>query len=121
MAENRFDQPAGAGIGNTSTGTTPGTIGNTGSSGSGTGTAAALSQTAQDYGKKVTEVATQAKDYVADKVSVVGDKLKDLQNADIGQVAENAKEYARKNPGQAMLISAGVGLLLGLLVRGSRR
>ena len=121
MAENRFDQPAGAGIGNTSTGTTPGTIGNTGSTGGGTGTAAALSQTAQDYGKKVTEVATQAKDYVADKVSVVGDKLKDLQNADIGQVAENAKEYARKNPGQAMLISAGVGLLLGLLVRGSRR
>jgi len=122
MAENRgFDQPAGAGIGNTSTGATTGGIGNTGSTGGGTGTAAALSQTAQDYGKKVTEVATQAKDYVADKVSVVGDKLKDLQNADIGQVAENAKEYARKNPGQAMLISAGVGLLLGLLVRGSRR
>jgi ElaB/YqjD/DUF883 family membrane-anchored ribosome-binding protein len=122
MAENRgFDQPAGAGIGNTSTGATTGGISNTGSTGGGTGTAAALSQTAQDYGKKVTEVATQAKDYVADKVSVVGDKLKDLQNADIGQVAENAKEYARKNPGQAMLISAGVGLLLGLLVRGSRR
>ena len=121
MAENRgFDQPAGAGIGNTSTGTTGG-ISNTGSTGGGTGTAAALSQTAQDYGKKVTEVATQAKDYVTDKVSVVGDKLKDLQNADLGQVAENAKEYARKNPGQAILISAGVGLLLGLLVRGSRR
>ena len=129
MSQNRgFDQPAGAGIGNTSTGSTPGSttgnIGNTpstGSTGSGAGTATALSQTAQDYGKKVTEVATQAKDYVADKVSVVGDKLKDLQNADLGQVAENAKEYARKNPGQAMLISAGVGLLLGLLVRGSRR
>lgn len=117
MAENRFDQPAGAGIGNTSTGTTPGNIGSTGSAGGGTGTAAAL---AQDYGKKVTEVATQAKDYVADKVSVVGDKLKDLQNADLGQVAQNAKDYARKNPGQAILISAGVGLLLGLLVRGRR-
>jgi ElaB/YqjD/DUF883 family membrane-anchored ribosome-binding protein len=124
MAENRgFDSPAGAGVGNTSTGSTTGSTGYTGSTGStggGTGAGTALSQTAQDYGKKVTEVATQAKDYVADKVSVVGDKLKDLQNADLGQVADNAKEYARKNPGQAILISAGVGLLLGLLVRGRR-
>ena len=137
MADNRgFDQPTGAGVGNTSTsggtGSTgysgsTGSTGYTGSTGAGstgstgsTGTATALSQTAQDYGKKVTEVATQAKDYVADKVSIVGDKLKDLQNADIGQLAENAKDYARKNPGQAILISVGVGLLLGLIVRGRR-
>jgi ElaB/YqjD/DUF883 family membrane-anchored ribosome-binding protein len=122
MSQNRgFDQPAGAGVGNPSTGTTTGNIGNTGSTGGGaSGTATALSQTAQDYGKKVTEVATQAKDYVADKVQVVGDKLKDLQNADLGQIADNAKDYARRNPGQAILISAGVGLLLGLLVRSRR-
>jgi len=116
MADNRgFDQPTGSGVGNTSTGGTgstgytgAGSSGSTGSSGSGagSGTATALSQTAQDY--------------VADKVSVVGDKLKDLQNADLGQLADNAKDYARKNPGQAILISAGVGLLLGLIVRGRR-
>ena len=86
----------------------------------GTGTATALSQTAQDYGQKISDVATQAKDYVADKVSVVGDKLKDLQNADLGELAENAKDYARKKPGQALLISAGVGLILGLLIRSRR-
>ena len=85
-----------------------------------TGTATALSQTAQDYGKKVSEVATQAKDYVSDKVSVVGDKIKDLQNADLGELAENAKDYARKNPGQAILISAAAGLLLGLVLRSRR-
>jgi len=84
------------------------------------GTATALSQTAQDYGQKISDVATQAKDYVSDKVSVVGDKLKDLQNADLGELAENAKEYARKNPGQALLISAAAGLLLGLVIRGRR-
>jgi len=50
----------------------------------------------------------------------VGDKIKDLQNADLGELAENAKEYARKNPGQAILFSAAAGLLLGLLVRGRR-
>jgi ElaB/YqjD/DUF883 family membrane-anchored ribosome-binding protein len=98
------------------TGTNAGTTGNTGA----TGTAPALSQTAQQYGQKLQEVATQAKDYVADKASVVGNKIKDLQNADIGELAENAKEYARRKPGQALLISAAVGLVLGLLVRGRR-
>ena len=86
----------------------------------GTGTGTALSQTAQDYGQKISEVASQAKDYVSEKVSVVGEKIKDLQNADLGELADNAKDYARKNPGQALLISAGVGLLLGLIIRGRR-
>ena len=98
------------------TGTNAGTTGNTGA----TGTAPALSQTAQQYGQKLQEVATHAKDYVADKASVVGNKIKDLQNADLGELAENAKDYARRKPGQALLISAAVGLVLGLLVRGRR-
>jgi ElaB/YqjD/DUF883 family membrane-anchored ribosome-binding protein len=83
----------------------------------GAGTATGL---AQEYGQKISEVATQARDYVTDKVSVVGEKIKDLQNADIGELAENAKDYARKNPGQAILISAAAGLLLGLIIRGRR-
>jgi ElaB/YqjD/DUF883 family membrane-anchored ribosome-binding protein len=83
----------------------------------GTGTATGL---AQEYGQKISEVATQAKDYVTDKVSVVGEKIKDLQNADLGELAENAKDYARQNPGQAILISAAAGLLLGLIIRGRR-
>jgi ElaB/YqjD/DUF883 family membrane-anchored ribosome-binding protein len=102
-------------IGNT------GTTGTTGTHNAGAGTAAALSQTAQDYGHKITEAATHAKDYVSDKVSVVGDKIKDLQNADLGELAENAKQYARQKPGQALLISAAAGLLLGLILRGGRR
>ena len=85
-----------------------------------TGTATALQQTAQDYGHKIHEAANYAKDFVSDKVSVVGDKLKDLQNADLGELAENAKEYARRKPGQALLISAAAGLLLGLIIRGRR-
>ena len=97
------------------TGATPSTTGT-----AGTGAATALSQTAHDYGQKISEVATQAKDYVSDKVSVVGDKFKELQNADLGELAENAKEYARQKPGQALLISAAAGLLLGLIIRGRR-
>ncbi|HKY28154.1 MAG TPA: DUF883 C-terminal domain-containing protein [Pyrinomonadaceae bacterium] len=101
----------GMGTGTGSTGTT-----GTGSTGTGTGAATALSQT----GQKISEAATQAKDYVSDKVAVVGDKLKELQNADLGEIAENAKDYARRNPGQAILISAAAGLVLGLILRGRR-
>ncbi len=97
-------------------GTTTGTTGST----AGTGTGTALSQTAHDYKEKITDAATYAKDYVSDKVSVVGDKFKELQNADLGELAENAKEYARQKPGQALLISAAAGLLLGLIIRGRR-
>ena len=108
-----------------STGTGPGTQGTTGTATpgthTGTGAATALSQTAHDYGQKISEAASHAKDFVTDKVSVVGDKIKDLQNADLGELAENAKDYARRKPGQAILISAAAGLILGLLVRGGRR
>ncbi|HKR12767.1 MAG TPA: hypothetical protein VJT15_11965 [Pyrinomonadaceae bacterium] len=97
-----------------------GTPGTTGTTGTGAGTATALSQTAHDYGQKISEAASHAKDYVSDKVSVVGEKFKDLQNADLGELAENAKDYARRKPGQAILISAAAGLILGLLVRGRR-
>jgi len=115
--------------GTTGTGT-PGTTGSTGTTGlgatgttgtgTGTGTATALSQTAQDYGQKISDAASYAKDYVTDKVSVVGDKFKELQNADLGELADNAKQYARQKPGQALLISAAAGLLLGLIIRGRR-
>ena len=110
MSENRTSE--GFNIPTSNTGTGAGTTG--------TGTATALSQSAQNYGQKITDAATQAKDYVADKVSVVGDKIKDIQNADYAEIAENAKEYARKNPGQAILISAAAGLVVGLILRGRR-
>jgi len=86
----------------------------------GAATATGLAQTAQQYGEKITEVAGQAKEFVSDKIGVVGDKFKELQNADYAEIAENAKDYARKNPGQAILISAAAGLLVGLILRGRR-
>ena len=108
-----------SGIGSSSYGSGSTGVGTPGSGSTGTGTA--VSKTAQDYGQKISDAATQAKDYVSDKVSVVGDKIKELQNTDPREVAENAKEYARKNPGQAILISAAAGLVLGLILRGSKR
>ena len=114
--------------GSTSTGTTgtsndrSSTVpGSTGLGSTGTGAAPGIAKAAREYGEKISEAATQAKDYVSDKMTVVGDKVKDLQNADLGEIAENAKDYARKNPGQAILISAAAGLLVGLILRGRRK
>lgn len=76
---------------------------------------------AQQYSQKISDAATQAKDYVTDKFSTVSDKIKDLQNKDYNQVAEDAKQYARQNPGQALAISAAVGFLIGVLLRGGSK
>lgn len=89
--------------------------------GTGTATAPGLAAAAREYGDKIADAATTAKDYMADKAAVVTDKIKDLSNKDFGEVANEARDFARKNPGQAILISAAAGLVLGLLIRGSRR
>lgn len=127
MSQNRTStdfggtSASGSPSGNTpNTGSTTAGTTNTGT-GAGAGTATGLASTAQEYGTKISEAATQAKDFVTDKVSVVGEKIKDLQNVDYREMAENAKDYARQNPGQAILVSAAAGFLLGLILRGSRR
>ena len=132
MSENR--PTGGAGTGATDAGTTrdssnlnnqgltPSTPSTTGTGqGTGAATATGLAATAKEYGGKIADAATTAKDYMTDKASVVTDKIKDLSNRDFSEVATEAKEYARKNPGQAILISAAAGLVIGLLIRGSRR
>jgi ElaB/YqjD/DUF883 family membrane-anchored ribosome-binding protein len=101
-----------------------GALSTTGGGSGATATATAkegLAGTAQEYGQKLSEAATTAKDYVSDKISVAGDKFKDLQNVDYKQVAEDAKNYAREKPGQALLISAAAGFLIGLLLKSSNR
>lgn len=123
MSQNRSTDFPGTTPDYSGTGQTGGSqssgIGTSGAS-TGTATATGLAQTAQQYGEKITEAAGQAKEFVTEKIGVVGDKFKELQNADYAEIAENAKDYARKNPGQAILISAAAGLLLGLVLRGRR-
>ena len=122
-----------AGTGATDAGTTRDTSLATGGGGLSTGAAAGagggaavgVASQAKEYGQRVAEAATQARDYVTERASAigttVGDKFRDLQNVDYRQAAEDAKEYARQKPGQALLISAAAGFVLGLLLRGSRR
>jgi ElaB/YqjD/DUF883 family membrane-anchored ribosome-binding protein len=109
-----------------STGSTGGAL-TTGSTGGGAATGAAtapasgISGKAKEYGQTVIDAASQAREYITDKAGVVGDKLQDLRNVDYQQYATQAKDYARQNPGQALLVAAAAGFVIGLLVRGGRR
>ncbi|MFN2576568.1 MAG: hypothetical protein ABR607_02645 [Pyrinomonadaceae bacterium] len=80
-----------------------------------------FSETAHEYGRKIADAASRASDYIEDKAGVVGDKIKNLQGKDFNEIADEAKDYARRKPGQAILISAAAGLFLGFLLRNGRR
>jgi ElaB/YqjD/DUF883 family membrane-anchored ribosome-binding protein len=76
---------------------------------------------AQEYGQKIQDAAAKAKDFANDKFAAAGDKFKEIQGKDPKELIEDAKEFARQKPGQTILISAAVGLVLGLLFRGGRK
>jgi ElaB/YqjD/DUF883 family membrane-anchored ribosome-binding protein len=76
---------------------------------------------AQEFGEKLQEAAGQVKDFANEKISQASEKFKELQNKDPREFIEDAKEFARQKPGQTILISAAVGLVLGLILRGGRR
>lgn len=67
----------------------------------------------------------KAKDYVNDKYEKASDAMRDQYNrmrekvddVDFGAVADQVRSYVRSNPGKALLISVGVGFLIGLLLR----
>ena len=80
-----------------------------------------FSDTANEYSRKFADAASRASDYIEEKAGVLGDKFKDLQGKNLNEIADEAKDYARRKPGQAILISAAAGLFLGFLLRNGRR
>ena len=76
-----------------------------------------LKMQAQEYGQKLQDAAARAREYAEEKAAWAGEKFKELQNKDPKELIEDAKEYARQKPGQTILISAAVGLIIGLLLR----
>ena len=67
----------------------------------------------------------RAKDYVGDKYSAASDAVKNqynrvrekVEDVDFGAITDQVRTYVRSNPGKALLISVGVGFLIGLLLR----
>ncbi len=80
-----------------------------------------LKMQAQEFGQKIQDAAAQAKDFASEKFARAGDKFKEISNKDPQELIEDAKEFARQKPGQTILISAAVGLVLGLILRGGRK
>ncbi|MGI8669847.1 MAG: DUF883 family protein [Aridibacter sp.] len=80
-----------------------------------------LKMQAQEYGQKFQDAAVKAKDYANDKLTQAGDKFNELKEKDPQELVEDAKNYARKNPGQTILISAAVGLVLGAIFGRGRK
>ena len=76
---------------------------------------------AQEYGQKLQDAAIKAKDYANEKYVVANEKFKELKKKDPQELVEDAKEYARQKPTQALLISAAAGLVLGLILKNGRR
>jgi ElaB/YqjD/DUF883 family membrane-anchored ribosome-binding protein len=80
-----------------------------------------LKMQAQEYGQKIQDAAGKAKEFAADKFGQASDKFKEIQGRDPKELIEDAKEFARQKPGQTILISAAIGVVLGLLMKGGRR
>ena len=80
-----------------------------------------FSADAKECGRKIADAASRASDYIEDKAGVVVDKFKDLQGKNFSEIADEAKDYARREPAKAILISAAAGLVLGFLLRNGRR
>jgi len=67
--------------------------------------------------QRVQDIADKARIFAEEKFAWAGDKVKELQNKDPREIVEDAKEYARQKPGQTILISAAIGLVIGMLLR----
>lgn len=76
-----------------------------------------LKMQAQEYGQKLQDAAEKARIFAEEKFARVGERVRELQDKDPRELLEDAKEYARQKPGQTILISAAIGLVLGLLLR----
>lgn len=56
----------------------------------------------------------RAKEFVGDKYNRVREKVEDV---DFGAVTDQVRTYVKSNPGKALLISIGVGFVIGMLLR----
>lgn len=72
---------------------------------------------AQEYQQKFQDAAGKARDFANEKFAYASDKFKEISNKEPKELVEDAKEFARQKPGQTILISAAVGLVLGLLLK----
>ena len=67
----------------------------------------------------------RAKEFFGQKYDTASGKVRDgyntmrekVEDVDFGAITDQVRTYVRSNPGKALLISVGVGFLIGLLLR----
>jgi ElaB/YqjD/DUF883 family membrane-anchored ribosome-binding protein len=67
----------------------------------------------------------RARQYVGEKYEDASGKIRDgyntvrerVEDVDFAAITDQVRTYVRSNPGKALLISVGVGFLIGLLLR----
>jgi len=67
----------------------------------------------------------RAKEFVGEKYAQASGAMKSgyntvrekVEDVDFGAITDQVRSYVRSNPGKALLISVGVGFLVGLLLR----
>ncbi len=67
----------------------------------------------------------RAREYVGEKYESASGAVRDgynsmrekVEDVDFGAIVNQVRTYVRSNPGKALLISVGVGFLVGLLLR----
>ena len=79
-------------------------------------TAEKASAAAKESAERASAVAKEKYDVAREKVRYGYDKAR----KDIDHLTEDVNEYVRDNPGKAVLMAAGIGFVLGLLMRGRR-
>lgn len=83
-----------------------------------------LQSVGTELGSKVRDQGERVGDYARERYGVARDRVGqgyDRARKDVDQLAADVNVYVRDNPGRAVLIAAGVGFVLGFLLRGERR
>jgi ElaB/YqjD/DUF883 family membrane-anchored ribosome-binding protein len=75
-------------------------------------------------GEVAKEKASRAGEVAKEKYGVAVDNLKqgyDKVHTDMSKLTEDVNDYVRSNPGRSILMAAGLGFMIGLVMRGRRR
>ena len=72
------------------------------------------------YKDTIAHLTREAREFIEDAACQVREKVADLKDIDFAEVSEKARKSVGRNPGKALLISAGVGLAIGIILRAIR-
>ena len=83
-----------------------------------------LSKRIENVSQEVRREAGRASDYAKERYGVARESLRqgyDRARKDFDQLSADVNAYVRDNPGRSVLIAAGLGFVIGMLLRSDRR